>query len=908
MNIQNSTNDFKTFYSNKEQIQSDIIFSIIIPIYNVEDYLSETIESVINQTIDFEKHVEVILVNDGSPDNSEEICLHYQNMFPQNIFYYKKKNGGVSSARNYGLKFATGRFINFLDSDDTIDPDTLEKVLSFFSVHSDKVDIVCLPLYYFEARSGSHMLNNKFIKTGIIDINENPQFIQLHVSSTFIRRDIAWKYRFDENLKYGEDAKFVTEIILEKLCYGVIKEGRYNYRIRASENSAIQNSKYTKAWYNDSLVYLSMDLIRKSLEKFNTVIPYIQYLVMYDLQWKLRVEEIPKGVLSDEELKLFIDRYKEILTYIDDNVINNQKFISHNLKLYTHYLKYSNDQNINFTKVYYHDNIKVYYRNKLHLNLKNQRVYISTVDFKEDKLLIEGVYIGGFEDDSTSIVININNKDFVTTKVSRPLSDVVVWGQVVKKAFGFRVNIPIEDAQDVNNITFWYKENDRKFNLKYSLTHSVKFSKKVPSYYHKNGWIVYPGKRDIKFTKATFLKLFRKELGMYKRMLKLRNKKTGALKAIGVRILFQFIKKLLRKDIYLYMDRIDKADDNAEVLFKYATENDKSVNHKFILDKNSEDFKRLKGIGRVIPFGSYEHKINLLLSKKFISSHADEILLNPFKSMKLFYKDILDYDFIFLQHGITQNDLSSWLNKYHKNIKLFVTASLQETESIINERYGYSNQEVKCLGFARHDRLKSSGEKNILIMPTWRKKLATNINDKFQREYNPDFIKSEYYQRFNKLLNDEKLLETMEKHGYKIKLVLHPILTNQRKDFLTNQFVEIVDPASVSYANLFNSAMHLITDYSSVAFDFAYLRKTVSYYQFDREEFYSQHLNSGYFDYERMGFGPVIFDHDSLINYLINLIENDCKLDQIYERRINDFFLFNDNNNAMRNYNEIKKL
>lgn len=908
MDIKTNNEIVTSVFPDIDHNQNNIIFSIIIPIYNVEDYLSETIESIINQTIDFKKHIEIILVNDGSPDNSEEICLHYQSKYPDNIFYHKKRNGGVSSARNYGIQYATGQFINFLDSDDSIGQDSLEKVLDFFSTHSDKVDIVCLPIYFFEARSGSHMLNNKFIQTGIIDIREKANFIQLHVSSTFIRREVALKYNFDEQLKYGEDAKYVTEIILEKLCYGVIKEGRYNYRIRASESSAIQNSKYSKAWYNDSLEHFSMALIRHSIEEFKTVIPYIQNLVMYDLQWKLRIAEIPKKVLSEREITLFIEKYKEVLTYIDDQVINNQKYINHNLKLYAHYLKHSNDDNGKFTKVFYHDNIKVYYRNRLHLNLKNQRIYISSVDLKSNSIMMEGVYAGGFDGIDTSITVKINEKEYVAKKVPRPQSDIVVWGQLVKKVTGFKIDVPIENYKGVNSITFWYMDGDREINLKYYLTNSVKFSKRVPSYYAKNGWIVYPGKRDLKLTKSSYPKLLKKELGMYKRMYKLRKNKTGALKAIVVRMAFQLIKSLMKKDIYLYMDRIDKADDNAEVLFKYANENDKTIRHKFILDKKSEDYNRLSKIGEVIPFGSYKHKINMLLSKKFISSHADEILLNPFKSMKLFYKDILDYDFIFLQHGITQNDLSGWLNKYHKNIKLFVTASIYETESIVNGKYGYSDNEVKCLGFPRHDRLKASHNKNILIMPTWRNKLATKINSEFQREYNQDFIKSDYYKRFNQLLNDKRLLEAMKKHGYRIKFVIHPILAKQKKDFHENELVDIVDPNSISYADLFNSSSHLLTDYSSVAFDFAYLRKSVSYYQFDKDEFYSQHLDSGYFDFKSMGFGPTILEHDTLILYLINLMENGCKLESVYERRINDFFKYNDGNNAERNYNEIKNV
>ena len=78
--------------------------SVVIPVYNVEKYLDETLKSVINQTINFKKNIQVILINDGSKDNSEKICLKYQRKYPENIEYYFKENAGVSAARNEGMK------------------------------------------------------------------------------------------------------------------------------------------------------------------------------------------------------------------------------------------------------------------------------------------------------------------------------------------------------------------------------------------------------------------------------------------------------------------------------------------------------------------------------------------------------------------------------------------------------------------------------------------------------------------------------------------------------------------------------------------------------------------------------------------------------------------------------------
>ena len=106
--------------------------SVIIPIYNVYEYLEKTINSVINQSIGFEKNIELILVNDGSPYNEEEICLKYKKKYPNNVIYINKKNGGVSSSRNKGLEVAKSPYILFLDSDDYISKNLIQLSSDFY--------------------------------------------------------------------------------------------------------------------------------------------------------------------------------------------------------------------------------------------------------------------------------------------------------------------------------------------------------------------------------------------------------------------------------------------------------------------------------------------------------------------------------------------------------------------------------------------------------------------------------------------------------------------------------------------------------------------------------------------------------------------------------------------------------
>jgi len=888
--------------------ERNFLFSIIIPIYNVEDYLEETINSILNQTLNFEKHVQIILVNDGSPDNSEEICLRYQKKYPTNIIYVKKENGGVSSARNEGIKYAAGEYINFLDSDDLLEKDALEKVYQFFSSHHNEIDVVCLPIYYFEARNGEHLLNDKFQEAQLIDIEQSPTKIQLHVSSAFVTIEQAKRHIFDENLKYGEDAKYINEIILEKGKYGVLTNTKYFYRIRRTQTSAIQRSHTSKSWYNESINNFSKGLINMALDLWGYVPKYVQHIIMYDLQWKMKIREIPSSILSEDEKQEFICLVQEVLQYIDDDVIYKQKFIGFHLKLFAIKLKYleSNTELIGCLNL--KDNLKIFLNGQMINSLKDQQVYLNLVEIEHNQIFIEGMFASAFDESDCEISIVYNGKEIKTEKVERPLNDIKVWGITVKKVYGFKVTVDTSGLMKKGQIEFFVKVYNVKVNVNYKLNKLVPFSKKIPSYYAKDELILYPGKRNITVIRNSIFNHVKKEVGMIKRLIRLWKKKSGAKKAIAVRVIYHLSKVFKTRPIYLFMDRVDKADDNAEVLFRYAVRQNDGIKKYFIVSDTSEDYERMKKYGKVVSYGSYRHKLLLLLSDRLISSHADEVIVNPFQSTRIYYKDLLTFDYVFLQHGVTQNNLSGWLNKYQKNIKLFVTTAYKEYDSIINGSYGYTEKEVKCIGFPRYDRLINEEKNQILIMPTWRKNIASKLDHNLKRVYNDAFKKTEYFHMYNSLINNDELIEKINQLGYKIKFVIHPALKEQIVDFKASKGVEIVNPDTITYYKLFNESSLMITDYSSVAFDFAYLRKPVIYFQFDQEEFHRTHFSRGYFNYEEIGFGPVVKTLDEMIKELLVALENNCKLSEIYRSRIDDFFVNADQNNSKRVYHEIKKL
>ena len=260
------------------------------------------------------------------------------------------------------------------------------------------------------------------------------------------------------------------------------------------------------------------------------------------------------------------------------------------------------------------------------------------------------------------------------------------------------------------------------------------------------------------------------------------------------------------------------------------------------------------------------------------------------------------FDIVFLQHGITEKNSSKWLNKFNKNIRIFITAAKPEYESILHGDYHYTEHEVKLTGFPRYDALiPEKAKKEILILPTWRSALARPIDTSTgEREYNPVFKKSAYYRFYQNLINDERLLACMKKHGYTGKFCLHINHIGQIKDFTGNDIIKIHQDKPDYQKEFIENAL-LVTDYSSVAFDFSYMKKGLVYTQFDRDTFYEgQVYEKGYFDYETDGFGPVCTTYEEAVAGIIGAIERDCVMEDKYQKRVDAFFANTDHNNCER--------
>ncbi|HII4441205.1 TPA: glycosyltransferase family 2 protein [Clostridium perfringens] len=236
------------------------LVSIIVPIYNAKLYLKSCVDSIISQTY---KNIEIILVNDGSTDESTLICDNYRRNF-KNIKVIHKKNGGVSSARNYGLKEAKGEYITFCDSDDCMHIKQVELLVN--DIENTKSDLSCC--YFLKGKEKEFMFNNN-IKLEIIDKEEIHNFIMYdsrcsgYLWNKLFKKDIIDinNIFFENNVCFLEDLLFVLEYIKfsQKLSFNSNKLYFYRDTPQSIVNSSISEAKLSSI--------IGLELILENLKK-----------------------------------------------------------------------------------------------------------------------------------------------------------------------------------------------------------------------------------------------------------------------------------------------------------------------------------------------------------------------------------------------------------------------------------------------------------------------------------------------------------------------------------------------------------------------------------------------------------------------------------------------------------------
>ena len=308
-------------------------FSLIVPVYNVERYLPRFLASLDAQTFN-RARVEIILVNDGSPDRSGDLLDDWAAERTEARVIHRT-NGGLSAARNSGLEEATGEWALFPDPDDELPPEYLATLDAFVTTHeapaheAPSFDVIAIPRIVRDERTGkikdTHPLRAIFLQGDRVVAlgHESPEF-QLALNSGAVRLTAleATGLRFDERVRPTfEDAHLIGKLLLERgTGLGVCTGTEYLWTRRLSGDSVTQSSWGRRERYDDVFRFGYLDLLRSARSRLGRVPNWLARMVLYDLHWYLRMDRkdsSPFKQLDADALKIFEQHFSTVMDFVE---------------------------------------------------------------------------------------------------------------------------------------------------------------------------------------------------------------------------------------------------------------------------------------------------------------------------------------------------------------------------------------------------------------------------------------------------------------------------------------------------------------------------------------------------------------------------------------------------------------
>ena len=823
-----------------------VSISLVIPMFGVERYLPDLLKS-FEQQNEGAYSLEYVFVDDGSPDASGQLAEEWLAQTEAKGTVVRKTNGGVSSARNLGLEFVTGDWVTFPDPDDFLDKSYFVALSSAIkSPEMEYADIVSANVHRYIEQSNetkdTHTLRFRF-QSGqkCVSLAEHPEYFQMQSATSLFRVERVRNsgIKFMEGLHSSEDALFVADYLLlsDAPSMGVVPGAIYYYRRRSSGDSAIDTVKLRREAYFDRFErgYLPR-LLAASLSTSST--NWFENQFIYELRW-LFIDELDMAgkalILSSDELELVIELFRECLGYIGASNIMSFSSCSMSIEI-----------------------------RAVLLGIKNGEVPLKAFscsepyDAKGDRRL--NYYFVGKP--PTEVILQDGVQASVLASKYRQLN---YFGQSLV----------------IERILWLSGEGNLTLRLN-GLETGIHALTGDPS--RQNS--LYSPRDGVKDENAKVLR---------ERGTSWKFSKRGLFLFLEQHISVNWITKRIFSKGWLFVDRLYQGHDNAEHLYRYVRQVDPGRKIFFILNRDSACWKRLKGEGfKLLAHRGLLHRIALHNASLVVSSHIDVDMIKPIPESR-YDGGKRPWKFVFLQHGVIKDDMSTWLNQ--KDPSLFVTTTVQEHESLVGDYtpYRFSTREVVRTGLPRHDRLiqiAETAERNsILIVPTWRNHLLQKAKDsRGVRQPISEFYESNFHQRWMSVLNSQMLLQFASERNLTINFLPHPSFSGIYTPEVVPSHIRLRTYEDDDVQELLASSSVLVTDFSSVAFDAALIRVPIVYFQFDNARGLGNIMTEGYFDYERDGFGPVCDTSDAVVQAIIGQVAEHSRYEN-YRARVDFTFL-----------------
>lgn len=870
--------------------EGKIKVSVIIPVYNVEEYLRQCLDSVVAQTINKEE-IEVLMINDGSTDSSVDICSEYSDKYPY-FKLYNQKNGGSARARNLGLEIACGKYIAYLDSDDRFSPDVLKSTADFFDAHYDEIDILTYKIVPIQkgVRKKTHYRYNIMMGTGVYDLTENGN---IYISQT--NMNIVVKNKGDENVLFDttqnfrhEDMMYCTEILRDKKRIGFVASCEYLYE--RNPQSVVSN------FYSATIFDIATTKWEELFDSFEGELPeYIQALFVNDIQWKMKSDILLPYHLEGDDYDRGVGRLRELLRRVDNKVLLNHPECAEMNKYYFLTMKYNGEleAQIDGTLRLLHGDEVLYESDCVNLVLTRLRAdgdnlevcgYLSSPVFRyceKPDLIIR----------RQSKLINVELFDS-----SWCYNDARVKNN---QAWGFRYVFDI--GRDFS-FAFKVEFGERSFNVNLLPGEWTIFDRKSG----RNEYVLDARKYRLTESRLVIRKARKSDERLYKIKQLLKYLKTDR-KAFLVRFLNLIMPK--KQPIWLYNDCKVVGKDNAYYQFKHDFYKDDGVKRYYVVNGDLEvakaAFEPLER-GSLIKFRSAKHKLLYLKADRIITAFVEKINYVPFfDDVYKYYMDLFKGRVVYLQHGVLHAHLP-WKYAYDRLDISYEVISTKYEEKNFTENYCFPKESLIKSKMPRFDYIDCEAQPDgnrILLAPSWRKYLISMKGDGSWLSTEDKFLNSDYFNKTQDFLNSTQLSELLEENNWYLDFKPHPIFT------LYNKLYTITNPR-VRLAEETNQADYkvLMTDYSSFVFDFVYLERSIIYFMPDYKQF-----KSGMNDYRELdipfenGFGELTQNTDEAVEALKRIIKNDGKPIPPFDERTKGFFFNKDKDCCEKIYNAINQ-
>lgn len=906
--------------------------AVVVPCYNVAAYLDDCLGSIAAQ--EGFAATQVILVDDGATDETPRILDDFARLYA-NVTVVHQPNGGLGNARNNGLDRVTAPYVTFLDSDDILGEQALSLMLQ--AAWRDGSEVVIGDLVNFPDRPYGPW--KQYFGKGdrrIDDFADVPDLIFSgsacnKVFSTGLLRRLG--VRFGEGVHF-EDSWVTLPSMLRANAISIVDRPVYYYRGRP-DGSSIMDSLWSKpANYRDHLRlnHFLLDYtatersdIRRMFQRYATR-TYKGFLCnARNVMGRTQLEEIFPGIsrhyaqIPDEVILEYATNPAQQLDHYAAKSGNFELFRDPAPVLEQAPLVLEIDDDG------FHRSYAGGARNTRAARVNDPNVVVESVRTRGDVLVVEGCLAFPGMDISGPMR---NPLEFVyqtaNAKISVPLRQVArrdLWNTRNGRDLyaGWYAEIPLADL-----VSGGFGVGDfrlRVHRVDGSRQRNVVMKARLPLHRLKGPGRIgrHPYMLTIGGQDALHLRLVDRKIrhrarhALWRtsreiRILKTRN--PGWRMRLAYWLTYPFLNS---REIWLIGERTDTAQDNSYHFFTWMRTHRKRRRAYYVIDGKAADYAKVARYGRVIKLGSFKHRMYLLHATKLIGSYDSESYLVPEGYRKVLFLhrfgELLKYQRVFLQHGISYNDVTSGVDQRITGYDLIVATGRQEREYLALEA-GFGERAVLA-GLPRFDALRREPRQRprILLMPTWRQWIVTASYKKSTGPAKTAFTQSEYFRFYRSLLSDRRLIDALERFGVDLEFFPHyeirPYLHNFRIEAAA---IEVADPKTRNVQEAMKECSLMVTDYSSVFFDVAYMGIPLVHVPFDEEDFYGRHYKRGYFNLSQDGFGPVCRTVDQAVDEIIAAMARQFTVESPYRERVEHFFAHRGDGNCERVYRAIDAL